>query len=281
MGLEQTDWGREASLLRPAKLTVALFAAAPPLDLARPWIPEHLLPLHGGRCFGSLTAPQRLRYNHAYARQLVSEFLWLERILIVAPLERLLRTRKLEPDKVSVLRSFIADETHHIAAFSRLEELAAAADQPASKSALRPPRAVRAMAAMAARYPVYLSFWAPVIESFEQYSLKVGQSFHRDESVDPLFREVFVTHARDEARHCRLDSLLGTWLRTEAGSMWNAVNARLLPMFDSAYRSVEWGLDGPIRDLARSHPETADRFPALLAEAKALRRATPLPAGSE
>jgi len=73
MGIERTDWGREASLLRPAKLTLALFADAPALDLARPWLPEHLLPLYGGRGLESLIASQRLRYNHAYARQLIDE----------------------------------------------------------------------------------------------------------------------------------------------------------------------------------------------------------------
>ena len=43
----RSDWGREASLVRPAKLTLALFAGAPALDPGRPWVPERLLPLTG------------------------------------------------------------------------------------------------------------------------------------------------------------------------------------------------------------------------------------------
>jgi hypothetical protein len=281
MGIERTDWGREAALLRPAKLTMAVFDAAPALDVARPWIPDRLLPLHGGEGFERLTAAQRLRYNHAYARQLIAEFTWSERNLIVAPLRQLCRVRRLDVDKAAVLQSFISDEIHHIESFSHLEDLAIVADQPASKSPFRPPRMLRALAGLARSYPTRLTFWATVIEGFERQTLKICQEYHRDETVDPLFREIFVTHARDEARHCRFDVLIAGWLESGAGAAWNAFNQRLVSAFLASYRSVDWGLDGPLRELARSHPEIADKVPHLLAEAKALRRATPLPAGSE
>ena len=281
MGIEQTDWGREAALLRPAKLTLTLFQNAPALDVERPWVPDRLLPLYGGGGLESLNSSQRLRYNHAYARQLVAEFIWVERLMIVAPLERLYRTRRLDQDQTAVLGSFISDEHHHIESFSRLEDLATSADQPAAKWLYQPPPAVRFMVAMAARFPVALSFWAEAIGAFEQYALEIGKSCHQDEGVDPLFREVFVTHARDEARHCRLDTLIGSWLQGEAGALWNAVNGRLLPLFLGAYRSVHWGLEGPLRELARTHPETSEKVPALLAEARALRRSPPVSARSE
>jgi hypothetical protein len=280
MGFERTDWAREAALVRPAKLTKALFADAPAVDVTRPWIPHRLLPLYGGEGFERLTAPQRLCYNHAYARQLLAEFVWAERFVIVAPLERIRRSRRLDPDQSAVLESFVSDERHHMDFFSHLGRLATAADRPALEAVHRPPFVIRAMMAMCARFPVQLSFWASASEAFEQYTIKLGQSFHRDEGVDRLFREGFVTHARDEARHCRLDTLLGDWLRLE-GAQWHAVNRRLLSAFDASYRSVDWGFDGPLRELARRHPETADKIPSLLAEAKALRRASFLPAASE
>jgi hypothetical protein len=272
MGIERTDWSREASLLRPAKLTLALFDDAPALDIGRPWAPEQLLPLFGGRRFAELTTAQRLRYNHAYARQLVDEFIWTERFLIIRPLEQLCGNAELDATKSLVLRSFISDEIHHIESFSHLEEMAVAADQPASKSPFHPPRLLRLLAGMAQRYPTRLTFWAPVIEAFEQKALKICQDYLRDESVDPLFRRVFVTHARDEARHCRLDGLIASWLRSEAGAVWNAVSDKLVSVFGAAYRSVEWGLDGPVRDLVQSHPEVAPQANALIAESKALRR---------
>ena len=272
MRLERTDWGREASLLRPAKLTLGLFQDAPTLDAGRPWVPEHLLPLYGGCGFAQLNASQRLRYNHAYARQLVAEFIWTEQFLILGPLQQLCRAASLDSDKSAVLQSFISDEIHHIESFSHLEDLAVAADRPYSKSPFRPPWLLRALAGMAARYPSRLTFWVPVIEVFEQQTLKVCQDYHRDERVDPLFREVFVTHARDEARHCRLDDLIASWLRSEAGAAWNALSDKLAALFGGGYRSVSWGLDGPVHDLVRSHPEVAPQANALIAESKALRR---------
>jgi len=277
MGIEQTDWAREATLVRPARLTLALYQSAPALDASRPWVPDHLLPLYGGEAFASLTASQRLRYNHAYARQLVDEFIWTERVLILAPLKKLCLTRALDPDQSAVLQSFMSDEVHHIESFSHLEDLAVGADQPASKSMFRPPRLLRVLLNLAQRYPTKLTFWAPVIEGFEKHALKIAQEYHRDETADPLFREVFVTHARDEARHCRFDALIANWLQAGSGMVSNAVNRKLLAAFNATYRSVEWGLDGALHDLARSHPEIADKLPQLLAEAKALRRAMPLP----
>ena len=156
----------------------------------------------------SLTAPQRLCYNHAYARQLLAEFIWAESFMIVAPLEKICRTLRHDPDRSAVLHSFLSDERHHLESFFRIQDLATAADRPAAKAVLRPPRLLRALVAMAARFPVKVSFWAAATEAFEQYTIKLGQSFHRDEDVDPLFREIFVAHARDEARHCRLDTLI-------------------------------------------------------------------------
>jgi hypothetical protein len=281
MGFERTDWAREVALLRPAKLTVALFANAPTLDVARPWIPDRLLPLHGGEGFERLTAAQRLFYNHAYARQLLAEFMWSEQFLIIEPLKQLCRTRKLAPEILSVLQSFVSDELHHVESFSHLENLVVAAEELSLNPAFRPPPLLRALAGLARRYPKRVTFWAPVIEGFEQQTIRICQEYHRDNTVDPLFREVMITHARDEARHCRFDTLIAHWLQSEAGAAWNAFNQRLVSAFLASYRSVDWGFDGPLRELARHHPETADKVPSLLAEAKALRSSTSLPATSE
>jgi hypothetical protein len=268
-------------LLRPAKLTLELFETAPQLDVTRPWIPERLVPLCGGASFAQLTPQQRLRYNHACARHLVDEFIWSERFLVLGPLKQLFRTSKLDADQSTVLQSFISDESHHVQSFSHLEELAVAADRGASKSMFNPPRWLHVLASLIRRYPKTLSFWAPVIEDFEQQTLKICKDYHRDDSIDPLFREVFLAHARDEARHCRFDVLLWKWLDAEGNAVTRQINRRLLASFISSYRSVEWGLDGPLLDLVRAHPELTDRFPALLAEAKALRRSNLLPAGAE
>jgi hypothetical protein len=248
-----------------------LIEAAPAPDLSRPWVPEGLLPLSGGRSLAELNDAQRLRYNHAYARQLLDEFIWLERCLILAPLTRLSGKAGLPPDVSLVLRSFTFDESHHVASFSRLRELAIEGDGPIVSTALfNPPRFVRALAALGGRFPVTFAFWTTVIEVFEEHAVKIGQAYKRDQNVDPLFQDVFVAHAQDEARHCRLDRLLNAWLRP-AGPL-NSFNERVAVSFLSRYRSTSWGLDGPIRELADVHPDVAGKVNDMIAEAEALRR---------
>jgi hypothetical protein len=271
VALRREDWSRERTLLRPAKLTPALVEAAPALDLSRPWVPESLLPLFGTRSLAALSGSQRLRYNQAYAKQLLEEFIWLERYLILAPVVRVSQRPGLDPDVASVLRSFISDERHHVASFSKLRELAIKASGPKSSSSLfNPPPSVRAFACLAARFPFKFAFWTTVIQDLEDYAVKVGQTYKRDRTVDPAFRDVFVAHAQDEARHCRYDRLLTMWLRP--GGPMNSFHARMTNVFQSRYRSVGWGLDGPIRELAEVHPEIAGKVNDMIADAGATRR---------
>jgi hypothetical protein len=109
-----------------------------------------------------------------------------------------------------------------------------------------------------------------VIQVFEEHAVKIGQAYKRDELVDPLFQDVFVAHAQDEARHCRLDRLLNAWLRPDGPR--NSFNERVAVMFLSRYRSVSWGIDGPIRELAAAYPEVAGKVNDMIAEAEAIRR---------
>jgi hypothetical protein len=271
VGLKRDDWSRERSLLRPAKLTPALVEAAPALDVSRPWVPERLLPLYGTRSLAALSDAQRLRYNQAYARQLLEEFIWLERYLILAPVARLSQGPGLDPDVALVLRSFTSDESHHVASFSKLRELAIkASGLKVSTSLFNPPRSVRAFAGLAARLPSKFAFWTTVIQAFEDYAVKVGQTYKRDRKVDTAFQDVFVAHAQDEARHCRYDRLLTAWLRP-SGPM-NSFHERVADIFQSRYRSISWGLDGPIRELAEIHPDVAGKVNDMIADAKATRR---------
>lgn len=280
VALRREDWSRERSLLRPAKLTPALVDAAPAPDISRPWVPESLLPLYGSRSFEALSDAERLRYNHAYARQLLEEFVWLERYLILAPLVRLSGGSGLDSDISLVLLSFMSDERNHIASFSRLRERAIEVEGSKASTALfNPPRSVRTLAALAARFPVAFAFWTSVIQEFEEYAVKVGQTYKRDRTVDPLFQDAFVSHAQDEARHCRLDGLLTAWLRP--GGPMNSFHEQVADVFQSRYRSVSWGLDGPIRELADVHPEVADKVNGMIAEAEAIRRSGLPPISSE
>ena len=274
MTFDKNNWSREVTLLRPTVLTEAIFENLTPPDPRKPWIPETLLPLFGGVSFEKLSGEQRLRYNHSYARQLVAEFIWLERFLIRAPLLRLLNSSNLDKDILLILCSFVADETNHIASFEILEEKAAAAESPPvfdSSRLFSPPILLRRLAALAARLPLHLTFWSDVIIPLEEKAIKIGQLYMRDESVDPSFREVFVSHARDEARHCRLDNLFSTWLHSIAGNRQARINKRLELIFQRAYYSNQWGLEGPIDELIQAFPEIADQREAMMAETTTLR----------
>jgi hypothetical protein len=232
-----------------------------------------LLPLYGTGSLAALSDAQRLRYNQAYARQLLEEFIWLERYLILAPVARLSQRSGLDPDVVLVLRSFISDEGNHIAGFSKLKELAIKASGPkVSSSLFNPPRSVRALAGLAARFPFKFAFWTTVIQALEDYAVKVGQTYKRDRTVDTAFQDVFVAHAQDEARHCRYDRLLTAWLRP--GGRMNSLHQRMADVFQSRYRSISWGLDGPIRELAEVHPDVAGKVNVMIADAEAIRRSS-------
>ncbi len=278
MNYDRDAWRREASLLRPAVLTREIFETTPGPDASLPWIPDVLLPLYGGESLATLSTAQRLRYNHIYARQLLEEFVWLERSLICPPLLRLINASHPDEDMSSILQSFISDETNHMECFSILSKLVVEAEPPPTAMLLfRPPMSVRAMAVMAARFPSRLSYWSSMIEPLEQSAIQIGQTYMQDETVDPLFKKLFVSHARDEARHCRLDNLFADWLRSKTSDGWNKFSDRFAARFLASYYSGAWGLDGPLLELTRVHPEIASRTDSLIAEAKAIRSTLPRP----
>ena len=82
---------REASRLGPPSLNETALTWTHPLDVARNWIPESLLPLFGSTDYTQLSPRQRRTYNYAYGAQLLEEFVWIESRLIVAPLTALRR----------------------------------------------------------------------------------------------------------------------------------------------------------------------------------------------
>lgn len=274
MGFQREAWQREVTLLRPTVLTEALFEKIGLPDPSKHWAPESVLPLFGSDIYASLSDAQRLRYNHAYARQMAAEFVWLERYLIRPPLIRLLSTTCLEKDVMLVLCSFISDETSHIASFELLGRKAAEAETAPIVDAWTmfcPPLVVRQLAALAGRFPLTLKFWSDVIIPLEEKAIRIGQVYMRDECVDAIFKEAFINHARDEARHCRLDNLFSQWLHSigNRGTLW--LNKRLAPTFERMYYSNSWGLNGPIDEMVQAFPELASQRENLLAQTISMR----------
>ena len=272
------SWEREASLVRPAQLSPELLVHQPLIDTSRPWAPNSLLPLADSEKFSILTEAQQLRYNHIYARQLIAQIIWAESDLARPGLLRLLRLPHPHESVAPILQSFISDETNHIESYSALAVLAVAVEPPPvgyTNPLFSPPILVRALTAAASRFPQTFNFWIRMVEALEIYTVKIGQMYLNDETVDPLFRKVFASHARDEARNCRLDRLLIEWLRSGSSGNLKTLNDRLEKLFEASFMSVEWGLDATVRELVHAHPELADSCETLLAETKALRGSLP------
>jgi len=158
-----------------------------------------------------------------------------------------------------VIESFLTDERHHIACFSRLRESVW------EHKMFAPPRDVEALAGFAGRWPRKVTFWTDVIATFEEYALDIAKQYNEDSALDPLFREAFVAHARDEARHCRFDKLLQAWLPP------NGLNMKMGAFFSRAYYATDWGLDGPVKELVRRFPDLTEQERALCAEARIAR----------
>jgi hypothetical protein len=263
---------KEAGRLSASSLAPAAMDWTRRPDAALRWVPDKLLPLDGCANFVALTAQQRLTYNQAYARQLLEEFIWIESRMVVAPLRRLTSAVTLGADAAMVFTSFLTDEQNHIACFARLRQDAiAAAGAAPSEQFFQPPVRVAAMAAAAGLLPRPVSFWTGVVTLFEEYAVAIGKHYKDDDSVDPVFRDIFIAHARDEARHCRFDNLLSAWLSPPGRTVLNTVNYGLGISFQSAYYATRWGLSGPIRFLTQRHPEIAALENALIEDARLAR----------
>ncbi len=111
---------REVACLRPTRLTVAALDWERGPDHEKPWAPEAMLPLSRISAFEQLSDEQKLRYNQYYALQLAEEFAWVERRLIIVALTRLLGEPLPRAALRDLLDSFVADERHHDASFTRL-----------------------------------------------------------------------------------------------------------------------------------------------------------------
>lgn len=106
-----------------------------------------------------------------------------------------------------MIDSFLADERAHIACFTRLRTMTGFADR-----FFTPPADLKMLAHLAGWQPRLFCFWPSVVAAFEQYALDIAKLYNSDDTLDPLFRDAFIAHARDEARHCRLDALLDAFL---------------------------------------------------------------------
>lgn len=265
---------RLLTLLRPTRLTPEAVAWGAGPDPQAYWIPAEMVPLWDTPEYAALDDGQRRRYNQYYALQMAEQFVWTERQLIVRPLERLLRGSIPSPSLRRLLESFVADEHAHVASIRRL--LAAARPdlyQRRDFHLFLPPAGFRLVTGSMITLPRLLSSWALFICVLEEFTIAMAQLYRKaGGEVDPLFARVYLLHAQDEARHCRIDSLLCEWLIGEQGPMRRRLNAWMLGKAFRSYLDPGWGLDKPLQYLVADFPALRDRQAALLAGTAAARR---------
>lgn len=264
---------RELARLKPTRLTPGQVAWGAGPDPERMWIPEEAVPIWGSAVYDSLTPAQRRRYNQYYALQKSEQFIWLERYLVIRPLERLLAGEVPSRGLRRLLESFVLDERQHNASLKRLVELARP-DLYRERTFLlfAPSWRFQAAAAVVAAFPRLLSSWVLLVGALEEHTITLSQLYKQaDERVDPVFATVYALHALDEARHCQLDSLVADWLVARQRGLARRINARMLDLAFTVYFDPEWGYDPPIRFLVADFPELGDREPEMIRAAQEAR----------
>lgn len=258
----------EACRLKATRCTPdAVSWETPPRDdLA--WIPDCFLPLWGTPAYNQLSPEQKLRYNHYYALQKTEQFIWLENQLLVAPAQRLLGSADVTEPLRRILQSFIDDEVKHNVTFWRLLRRSHPNLYPGNDHVLfRPSIRFRLYAYSMSHLPRLLSGWTLMGNAFEEHTLILSRQYKEmGDRVDPLFANVYMLHAQDEARHCNLDTVFAHWL-IDGQSRWQSrLNGAALGGAFRAY-FAEWGHEQPIQRLIEDFPELGDRSSALFSEA--------------
>ncbi len=244
------------------------------VDLARPFIPAELTPLHHTAVYRELTEAQRLRYNQLHALYFNEQIQFFETALGRPILTALLREPW--PAKLAAgLRQFHDEELQHTEMFRRLNRLAAPhlyegtdlcfVKVPAFWTALMR-RAVNHPASM----PLFL--WLMLLQ--EERSLHYSKIHlkHQD-ALDPLFVETHLLHLRDEAKHVRWDEELLDALWHRASPLARNLNAKLFAwMLEEFFGAPKRAQLRVLDELSREMPELTGRLPEMRRQLLALSR---------
>ena len=261
---------RELSLLRPTRLTPEAVNWGSGPNPEKVWIPENETPLFGADEFARLTDEQRRRYNQYYALQKTEAFLWFERFLVIAPLVGLMRSNSYSPEMKLLIESFIADEEQHSASLGKLL-VTSRPDlyQDTEFYFFKPSGKFRAVASLMASLPRLLSSWVLFLGVIEEQTIMTAQRYRQGgEKIDAVFSQVHQLHAQDEARHCKLDSIIAEWLISEQVWWQQKLNALALTLAFRTFFDSSWGCDKPIQKLVEDFPDLAKVRSKLVESAK-------------
>jgi hypothetical protein len=240
-----------------------------PIDLTLPFVPDHVTPLYKTDVFGTLTEPQKLRYNQLFGLYLNEQTAFFEEHLADTVLTALYsKPEKTGAQLAKDLQQFKAEETIHTRMF---REFNLSADPVRFGIASRHyhfikiPYSLSAISRWCASRPVLFSFWIWIMLIQEEISLSFGSECVRWQGVlEPSFLEIQRRHLADEVDHIRWDIELIDKIWATSPMWLRLVMREFLLIPKRGSRAV-------IETLLIDCPELEPRRPELLAALLSLR----------
>ena len=200
---------------------------------------------------------------------MAEQFIWLETYAINPPFIALLKGELPTVAFRTLLNSFVVDEENHSAAVWQLLRQARPDLYPTNQFFFfKPPAKIERLVKWPARYPRLLSRWTLFVGAFEEQTITLSRLYKEpDAVVDALFIKVFTLHAQDEARHCKLGSLMADWLISPQKGLARWMNGKFLEQLFVVYHDTHWGCATPVRQLVND-------FPALVEQCERMIEAT-------
>ena len=133
----------------------------------------------------------------------------------------------------------------------------------------KPPPSVVWLVTMTGRLPRLLSGWSLMAGLLEETTITISRSYQEaNDDVDPLFATVFTLHALDEARHCKIDTLITEWLIPPQRKVLKWINGKVLGLYYESYRDQGWGYGGPVRQTVADFPRLRGLEADMIKESK-------------
>lgn len=249
-------------------------APEPAVDLRRGFVCPTLTPLYYTEVYRELEPAHRLRYNQLnglFSNELISFF---ESTFAPHVLGALERSRRLPAQLRSRLGRFAADEREHIELWRRLNRASAPGwYEGRDHYILRVSAAARRALVWLTRHPAGFPVVLWLMLLLEERSLEVSRRCLRlaEEDLDPLYRQVYRAHLRDEVLHVEIDRHLLEHLYQRRGVLLRRSNAALLGWVLRAFFVRPVGTAVRILDLLIGEfPELAPRRRRMAAALAAL-----------
>lgn len=233
-------------------------AAEARIDLARPFLPPSVMPLHYTPSFARLTPAQALRANQLTGLCFNELITFFETAFAPAVLAAL-RQAPIDDDLAACLRHFLDEEARHSAMFQRLNRLSAPGWYDRGPFHLvSVPRSVGLATTYLARRPAAFPAVLWLMLAMEEHSIEVSRRFVAAPTgqLEPSWAAAYHSHLEDEVRHVQVD-----WRLIEAfhaGARWRRrFNAALVTTGIARF------LLAPSRSGARVVAQLVAEFPEL------------------